>query len=61
MSVCTLVFAVAQTAGPYGAGIVGDLSGSIGTSLLAAAGLLLIGAVLALVQRPLQQPWQQVR
>lgn len=56
ISLFTLVFAVAQTAGPYGAGLVGDLSGNIGVSLLAAAGLLLIGAVLALLQRPLQQP-----
>jgi cell division inhibitor SulA len=56
ISLFTLVFAVAQTAGPYGAGLVGDLSGNIGVSLLAAAGLLLIGAALALLQRPLQQP-----
>jgi len=56
MSVFTLVFAVAQIAGPYGAGLVGDLSGSIGISLLAAAGLLLVGAVAALLQRPLQPP-----
>jgi predicted MFS family arabinose efflux permease len=61
ISVFTLVFAVAQTAGPYGAGLVGDWFGNIGVSLLAAAGLLLIGAVLALLQRPLQQPSQQVR
>ena len=56
ISLFTLVFAVAQTAGPYGAGLVGDLSGNIGVSLLAAAVLLLVGAVLALLQRPLQQP-----
>lgn len=56
ISLFTLVFAVAQTAGPYGAGLVGDWSGNIGVSLLAAAGLLLAGAALALLQRPLQQP-----
>jgi predicted MFS family arabinose efflux permease len=56
ISLFTLVFAVAQTAGPYGAGLVGDLTGNIGISLLAAAGLLLAGAGLALLQRPLQQP-----
>jgi predicted MFS family arabinose efflux permease len=55
ISLFTLVFAVAQTAGPYGAGLVGDLAGNIGISLLAAAGLLLTGAALALLQRPLQQ------
>lgn len=54
ISLFTLVFAVAQTAGPYGAGVVGDLFGNIGVSLLAAAGLLLIGAALALLQRPLR-------
>jgi predicted MFS family arabinose efflux permease len=56
ISLFTLVFAVAQTAGPYGAGLVGDLSGNIGVSLLAAAALLLVGAVLALLQRPLKPP-----
>lgn len=61
ISLFTLVFAVAQTAGPYGAGLVGDLFGNIGISLLAAAGLLLVGAALALLQRPLQQPVQEAR
>jgi predicted MFS family arabinose efflux permease len=55
ISLFTLVFAVAQTAGPYGAGLVGDVAGNIGISLLAAAGLLLVGAALALLQRPLQR------
>ncbi|WP_026759196.1 YbfB/YjiJ family MFS transporter [Sediminimonas qiaohouensis] len=49
----TVVFAVAQTLGPYGAGLVGDLFGNIGVSLVAAAGLLLVGAVFALLQKPL--------
>ncbi|HEY9019266.1 MAG TPA: YbfB/YjiJ family MFS transporter, partial [Paracoccaceae bacterium] len=53
ISLFTVVFAVAQTAGPYGAGLVGDLAGNIGISLLAASGLLLIGALAALMQRPL--------
>jgi MFS family permease len=53
ISLFTVVFAVAQTLGPYGAGLVGDLFNSIGVSLLAAAGLLLIGAVAALLQKPL--------
>lgn len=61
ISLFTLIFAVAQTAGPYGAGLVGDLFGNIGISLLAAAGLLLVGAALALLQRPLQQPVQEAR
>jgi len=49
----TLVFAVAQTVGPYGAGLIGDMFHSIGISLLLAAVLLLTGAVFALFQRPL--------
>ena len=53
-SVATVDFAVAQTAGPYGAGLVGDRTGDIGVSLLAASGVLLIGAALALAQRPLR-------
>lgn len=53
ISLLTLVFAVAQIAGPYGAGLVGDRFGDIGVSLLVASGLLLIGAALALLQRPL--------
>lgn len=53
ISLFTVVFAVAQTIGPYGAGLVGDLFNNIGISLLAAAGLLLCGAVVALLQKPL--------
>ncbi len=53
MSLFTVVFAVAQTVGPYGAGLVGDLFDNIGISLLAAAGVLLIGAVAALRQKSL--------
>lgn len=55
ISLFTLIFAVAQIAGPYGAGLVADLFGNIGISLLAAAGVLMTGAALALLQRPLQQ------
>lgn len=56
VSLMTLIFAVTQIAGPYGAGLVADRFGDIGISLLTAAGVLLIGAALALLQRPLQQP-----
>lgn len=55
MGLFTVVFAVAQTVSPYGAGLVGDLFGNIGISLLAAAGLLMGGAALALLQRPLHR------
>lgn len=50
----TVVFAVAQTIGPWGAGWLGDRAGSIGVSLLAASGVLLAGAGVALLQRPLR-------
>ena len=53
ISFFTVVFAVAQTLGPYGAGLVGDAFGNIGVSLLVASGVLLAGAGLALLQRPL--------
>ncbi|MCE8507062.1 YbfB/YjiJ family MFS transporter [Ruegeria pomeroyi] len=53
ISLFTVVFAVAQTLGPYGAGLVGDLVGDIGISLLVAAGLLLAGAAIASRQKPL--------
>ncbi|MCB1390293.1 MAG: YbfB/YjiJ family MFS transporter [Rhodobacteraceae bacterium] len=53
ISLFTVVFAVAQTIGPYAAGALGDLTGSIGTSLLVASGILLAGAAVASLQRPL--------
>lgn len=55
ISLFTLIFAVAQIAGPYGAGLVADFFGNIGIGLLVAAGVLMTGAALALLQRPLQQ------
>jgi len=55
ISLMTLVVAVAQIAGPYGAGLVADLFDRIGISLLVAAGVLLLGAGLAFIQQPLQR------
>lgn len=49
----TVVFAVAQTVGPYAAGLLGDAAGSIGASLIAAAAVLALGALVASRQRPL--------
>ena len=54
MSLFTVVFAIAQIMGPYGAGLVGDIFNDIGVSLLVAAGLLLAGALIALKQKPLK-------
>ncbi|WP_101069017.1 YbfB/YjiJ family MFS transporter [Roseovarius salinarum] len=53
ISLFTVIFAIAQTIGPYGAGLVGDIFGNIGVSLVAAAALLLTGALISLLQRPL--------
>lgn len=49
----TVVFACAQTIGPWAAGVIGDVSGSIGVSLLVAAAVLAAGALVSLLQRPL--------
>jgi len=53
LSLFTVVFAVAQTIGPYAAGVLGDSTGSIGTGLLAGSAILVIGAVIAMRQSPL--------
>jgi len=53
ISLFTVAFAVAQTLGPYCAGLIGDHYGDIGISLLAASGLLLLGAGIALFQKRL--------
>lgn len=47
ISLFTVVFAVAQTIGPWAAGLLGDAAGSIGASLLAASAVLSVGAALA--------------
>lgn len=54
ISLFTVVFAVAQTVGPYAAGKLGDATGDIGSGLLAAAAVLLLGAGVAVFQRPLR-------
>ncbi|UYV37014.1 YbfB/YjiJ family MFS transporter [Rhodobacteraceae bacterium D3-12] len=55
ISFYTVVFAIAQTAGPYAAGLLGDLSGNIGHGLLVAAAVLLLGSGLAMLQKPLAE------
>lgn len=51
LSLFTLIFAVAQTVGPYGAGLIGDLAQNIGVSLVVASCVLMCGAACALMQR----------
>jgi predicted MFS family arabinose efflux permease len=50
----TIVFAIAQTISPIAAGIIGDVTGDIGNSIIVAAGVLLLGAICALMQKPLR-------
>lgn len=54
VSLFTVVFATAQIIGPWAAGHLGDLTGDIGDSLIAAALVLLLGALCAATQRPLR-------
>ncbi|QBF33530.1 YbfB/YjiJ family MFS transporter [Thalassococcus sp. S3] len=56
ISVFTAIFAVAQSLSPIAAGWLGDISGDIGFSLLAASTVLLTGAGFAAFQKPLQSP-----
>lgn len=49
----TVVFAAAQTVGPWAAGLIGDAAGGIGAGLAAAAAVLALGAGVALAQRRL--------
>ena len=55
ISFFTVVFAIGQTIGPVVAGALGDASGTLSTGLLAAAGILLVAAALALKQKALQK------
>ena len=49
----TVIFAVTQTIGHYGAGLLGDYFENIGISLLGVSSVLLVGATFALFQKPL--------
>tara|TARA_Y100000739_G_scaffold122500_1_gene105433 strand:+ start:807 stop:1976 length:1170 start_codon:yes stop_codon:yes gene_type:complete len=53
LSLFTVVFSVAQTVGPYGAGLIGDYFGNIGVSLLVSSAILMLGAFISLFQKPL--------
>ncbi len=55
ISLFTVVFAIAQTVGPYLAGVVGDIFDNIGFGLLMASFILLFGAVISLRQKLLDE------
>lgn len=52
----TILFAAGQTVGPVAAGLIADQTASIGLGLFAAALVLMAGAGLAALQRPLARP-----
>ena len=52
----TVVFSVGQIVGPVAAGALSDRTGGTGPGLAAGAAILLAGALLALLQRPLPRP-----
>ncbi|HEY9280035.1 MAG TPA: YbfB/YjiJ family MFS transporter [Eoetvoesiella sp.] len=54
MAVATSLFAIGQAIGPVAAGWISDRSGALSTGLAVSAGILLIGAFLALAQKSLQ-------
>jgi predicted MFS family arabinose efflux permease len=53
ISLFTVIFAISQTLGPIGAGLIGDMTGEIGDSLVVASTVLLVGALCAMMQKPL--------
>ena len=55
ISFFTVVFAISQALGPIGAGVIGDITGEIGDSLIVASAVLLVGALCAAMQKPLRR------
>jgi MFS family permease len=54
ITVFTSIFAVGQIVGPSLTGWVSDRAGTLSSGFLVSAGILLLGSVLALWQKPLQ-------
>ncbi|MFW7341115.1 YbfB/YjiJ family MFS transporter [Pollutimonas sp. H1-120] len=54
LAVATSLFAIGQAVGPVAAGWISDLSGSLSTGLAVSAAMLILGALIALTQKPLQ-------
>lgn len=61
ISLFTVIFAISQTIGPFAAGLIGDLTGNIGVSLVVAALLLMLGALIASQQKSLQSDIKKKR
>jgi MFS family permease len=54
LAVATSLFAIGQAVGPVAAGWISDISGSLSTGLAVSAAMLILGALIALTQKPLQ-------
>ncbi|MDS1141231.1 YbfB/YjiJ family MFS transporter [Pusillimonas sp. SM2304] len=54
LAVATSLFALGQTIGPVAAGWLSDLTGSLSMGLAASAAVLVIGALIAMTQKPLE-------
>lgn len=54
LAVATSLFAIGQAVGPVAAGWISDLSGSLSTGLAVSAAMLILGAAIALTQKPLR-------
>lgn len=54
MAVATSLFAIGQTIGPVVCGWISDQTGSLSIGLAASAAVLLLAALLALYQKPLE-------
>lgn len=53
VSLFTLVFAIGQTIGPVAAGAIGDVTGTLSAGLLVAGVILIVAALLAVTQKPI--------
>src|SRR5690606_33877152 len=54
LAIATSLFAIGQTIGPVAAGWISDLTGSLSTGLGVSAAILILGAMIALLQKPVQ-------
>lgn len=54
LAVVTSLFAIGQTIGPVAAGWISDRFGSLSTGLAVSAAILVLGALIALMQKPLE-------
>ncbi len=56
LALFTTIFSVGQIVGPVGSGYIADKTGGTGTGLAIAGAVLLTGAIIGVLQRPLARP-----